>query len=238
VSSETFPKGCLLVFTKPAVPGKVKTRLVGDLTPQQTAQLHEAFLGDLVERLAGGPFDLRIAWALGEGEAAPEIPALERQPEALRQGSGDLGERLLVTLAEACRHYPYAAAVGSDHPELARETVSEAFRRLADGAPVVLGPAADGGYYLIGVTAKTAVPELFRGIPWSTDAVLGITHKRCRRIGVEPSFLEAGEDVDTPEDLQRLAGRLERGEVHCPRTRQLLERWGSLQSCSGKGERP
>ena len=214
------------MFTKPAVPGRVKTRLVGNLTPSQAAQLHEAFLGDLVERLDGGPFDLAIAWALGLEEEAPKIPGLPRQPPAVRQGSGDLGERLLSTLAATCRDYPHAVAVGSDHPELAQDTVTEAFQRLEEGAPAVLGPAADGGYYLIGVTPKTAVPELFRGIPWSTDAVLEITHKRCRRLGLEPTFLATGEDVDTPEDLRRLAGRLERGEVHCPRTQKALEELG------------
>jgi uncharacterized protein len=228
MSSEQSNRGCLLVFTKPAVPGRVKTRLVGDLTASQAAELHEAFLGDLVERLEGGPFDLKIAWALGPDEEAPEIPGLSRQPMALRQGGGDLGERLLSTLAATCRDYPFAAAVGSDHPELDRETVTDAFQHLEQGDPVVLGPAADGGYYLIGVTPKTAVPELFRGIPWSTDAVLAITHKRCRRLGLDPTFLAVGEDVDTPGDLHRLADRLVRGEVHCPRTHRLLDRLGWL----------
>jgi rSAM/selenodomain-associated transferase 1 len=222
------------IFTKPAVAGRAKTRLIGDLSASQAAQLHEAFLGDMVERLDGqldggaGTFELRLAWALAAGEEAPEIAGLERQPPAVRQPDGDLGERLLVVLAEACRHYPFALAVGSDHPELSREIIEAACRRLAEGAPVVLGPAADGGYYLIGVTARTAVPELFRGIPWSTDAVLSITQKRCRRLGIDPVLLPGGEDVDTPADLHRLTRRLEEGEVHCPRTRRLLASWGRI----------
>ena len=85
----------LLLFTKPPVPGRVKTRLIGELTPQQAARLHEAFLMDLLARLRRGAFDLRIAWATEGEEQAPRLGF----PGELQRGA-DLGQRLFRVLAE------------------------------------------------------------------------------------------------------------------------------------------
>jgi uncharacterized protein len=213
----------LLLFTKPAVPGRVKTRLVGELSAAQAARVHAAFLGDLVERLESGSFALRLAWALEPGEAMPE----SRHP-GLRQHGGDLGARLYDALATAARHHPLVAAVGSDHPDLPLERVEDAFERLAAGVPVVLGPAEDGGYYLVGMRREALRPELFQGIPWSTPKVLAVTLERCRRLGLAVHLLPSGQDVDTPEDLRRLAAALAAGDLGCPRTRALLEELGWL----------
>ena len=86
----------LLLFTKPAREGRVKTRLIGDLTPAEAAALHTAFLEDLLDRLSGGIFDLRLAWALDPGEPVPGGPI-----PGVRQEGEDLGERLFRTLAAA-----------------------------------------------------------------------------------------------------------------------------------------
>ncbi|HEX5760208.1 MAG TPA: TIGR04282 family arsenosugar biosynthesis glycosyltransferase [Thermoanaerobaculia bacterium] len=212
-----MPARRLLLFTKPARPGRVKTRLIGDLSPEEAADLHAAFLADLVERLRGGDFDLRLAWALEPGEELPAGPV-----PGVRQEGDDLGTRLHRALAAAAREAPLVAALGSDHPTLPLALAHRAFERLEAGAEVVLGPAEDGGYYLIALRAEALHPRLFAAVPWSTGGVLAATLERCRELGLAVELLPRAADVDTPEDLRRLAAAMAAGDLGCPRTRELL----------------
>ena len=217
------PSRRLLLFTKPARPGRVKTRLIGELTAEEAARLHAAFLGDLVDRLQGGDFELTLAWALDPDEEMPAAPM-----PGVRQRGRDLGERLYFALSEAALSEAGSgtvAAVGSDHPTLCLELVHRAFATLEDseaGADVVLGPAEDGGYYLIALRADAVSPRLFADIAWSTGQVLATTLERCRELGLRVELLPEESDVDTPDDLRRLAGRMLTSDLGCPRTRELL----------------
>jgi rSAM/selenodomain-associated transferase 1 len=220
----------LLLFTKPAREGRVKTRLIGDLTPAEAAALHAAFLDDLLDRLREGVreggFELRLAWALDPGEEVPVGPL----PGA-RQEGGDLGERLYRALSGAAREAGAVMALGSDHPTLPLELVHRAFERVEAGGDVVLGPAEDGGYYLIALRAGAVAPRLFEEIAWSTSQVLAATLDRCRELGLAVELLPQASDVDTPEDLRRLGRRMaEEGDLGCPRTQALLASLGFLQS--------
>lgn len=223
------PSPMLLLFTKPARPGRVKTRLIGDLTAPDAARLHEAFVLDLLDRLSGAlrsahrPFEVRIAWALEEGEPIPAAPF-----PGERQEGGDLGERLYRALCRAARGGGAVAALGTDYPTMPLERIEEAFARLESGADVVVGPAVDGGYYLIALRAEAVAERLFEEIAWSTHRVLTQTVERCRELGLLLDLLPAGADVDTPDDLRRLARELEEGDRGCPRTRALLAAWGRL----------
>lgn len=213
----------LLVFTKPARPGRVKTRLIGALSAEEAAELHEAFTLDLLDRLAGGRFDLRVAWALEPGEEPPAW-----SPPWVRQEGADLGARMHAALAGAAAEGCAAvAAVGTDHPLLGRAEVEDAFARVEAGAGAVFGPAADGGYYLVALAAGAALrPEVFEGIAWSTPAVLEETLERCRRLGLAVDLLAEGSDVDTPEDLAALPGQLAAApRTAAPRTAALLARY-------------
>lgn len=194
---------CLVLFTKPAVPGRVKTRLIGDLTADEAAALHAAFQADLLERLVRGRFVLRIAWALEPCEEIPDAPA-----PGFRQRGNDLGERLLHGLGEVAGEFPYVAAVGSDHPELPLTQVEAAFETLDRGTDVVLGPTPDGGYYLLGVRSARLDPGLFSDLPWSTGRLFDETLARCHRLGLTTAVLEEVADVDRPEDLAALRHRL------------------------------
>lgn len=223
----------MLLFTKPARPGSVKTRLIGELSAEQAAEIHAAFLDDLSERLHRGNFHLRFAWALAAGEELPAAVAAGAA-DNVRQVDGDLGDRLFDGLAAAAESFAAVAAVGSDHPELELETVEEAFRRLESGADAVFGPTEDGGYYLIGLSRGAIRREIFDGIPWSTGEVFSESQERCERLGLTVELLPRGHDVDVAEDLRRLAARLAAAgqgsptRATCHRTRALLVEWGWL----------
>lgn len=217
----------LLLFTKPAVPGRVKTRLQPALSPEQSAELHAAFLADLCERLGPGDFELVVAWALEENEGAPE-DLLPQPVPALRQNGADLGERLYNALGAAALRFPLVAAVGSDHPDLPLEAVDEAFEALETQVDVVFGPAADGGYYLVGCRSDVLCRRLFEDVPWSGPDVLEVSLARVRELGLRVLLLERRRDVDTPEDLTHLARRLSSGGPRCARTEALLTAYGCV----------
>lgn len=219
----------LLLFTKPAMPGRVKTRLVGALSAVEAARLHRAFLDDLLERFGDGPADLRVFWSLESGEAVPSEPA-----SGHRQEGADLGERMARAIA-ACADATSVVVIGSDHPDLAAERVAQAFEELDRGADVVFGPATDGGYYLVAVRPSRLRPEIFLGIPWSTERVLAASLARCRELGLVVATLEPGDDVDRPEDLPRLAERLARAPGLAPRTWAELERLGLTPTARSVG---
>jgi len=216
----------LLLFAKVPAPGRVKTRLIGKggLTPAGAASLHSALVADLSERLNAGPWDLVLMWALlGEGGPPPglSLPDLRWRPQEGR----DLGERLHRGLRWAVSGARFAAAVGSDHPDLELTRVEQAFRLLEDGRDVVLGPARDGGYYLIALRRTAVRRRLFEGIAWSTPDVLASTLSRVRELGLSVTLLPEAGDLDTVEDLARF--RVELGQrpdlrALCPRTVGLL----------------
>ena len=222
-------KPCLVLFTKPARPGRVKTRLVGDrFSREQAAALHAAFVGDLGARLLQESFHLRIAWELDLEDSVPRAPWPDVM--SVRQEGRDLGERLYRALSDAGREHPVVAALGSDHPHVSMAAIGDAFDRVAAGADVVLGPAEDGGYYLVAVPGNRVPRTLFDRIPWSTPKVLETTLERCRSADLEAELLAESWDVDRPEDVERLAEKLESSALDLPRTRQLLATWSRLEA--------
>ena len=197
----------VLLFTKPSEPGRVKTRLIGELTAEQAAQLHAAFVADLLERLRGGTFDLRVAWALEPGETPPE-DGEEPGVDAVVQQGTDLGERLYQALSGAAAEAVAVAAVGSDHPQLQRSDLDAAFDVLqSDKADVVIGPALDGGYYLLGM--KTWQRSMFADKHWSTPTVLGDTLASIQKLSMNYMLLPELRDVDTVDDLGTLRHLIE-----------------------------
>jgi len=224
----------LLLFTKPARAGRVKTRLIGappeGLSASQAAEIHAAFVEDLLDRLRGGAFSTTIAWALDDLPEGEPIPDPYGFPGVRQQGA-DLGTRLYGALAAASdpeSSDAVVAALGSDHPTIPVSRIEEAFARVEAGADVVLGPADDGGYYLIAVRRGALAPRLFADVEWSTERVLRTTLARAEELHLRVELLAAGTDVDTPADLARLALSLCDDDLGCPRTRALLATWGML----------
>jgi rSAM/selenodomain-associated transferase 1 len=190
-----------------------KSRLFAALGRAVDPSLLIALLLDTLDATAV-PGLLRVA-AVAPATACDEVRGLLPDVDVIAQSDGGLGERmrsLMQTLFD--RGAESVALIGSDVPALTPALVGEAFARLdADPASLVLGPAADGGYYLI---AATRVPDVFENIDWGSSRVLAQTGEAARRAGLRLQLLDVVGDVDTVADLAALApGR-------APRTAQ----WG------------
>jgi glycosyltransferase A (GT-A) superfamily protein (DUF2064 family) len=135
---------------------------------------------------------------------------------------GDLGERLATGMAEriATLRLP-VLAIGTDAPHIDGASLREGAETLADGgADVVLGPATDGGYYLIGVRAPQ--PALFRDVVWGSSSVLEATLERARAAGLRVHLLPTTFDVDDQAGLEELRALLARGTITLPHTAAAL----------------
>jgi rSAM/selenodomain-associated transferase 1 len=204
----------VLLFLKAPRPGFVKTRLAASVGNQRAVELHGAFAADLLEWLALlRGVERRIVFAPSDGkrECARLLPAGTANKFLWEpQAPGDLGERLTAAFAASfAAGARCVVAIGADAPLLGPGLVRRALRVLRR-RDAVLGPAADGGYYLIGLGREA--PGVFEGIPWSTPAVLGETLGRIGSGKLSHELLPLLGDVDTGPDLVRLQ-------------EELLERW-------------
>jgi rSAM/selenodomain-associated transferase 1 len=207
----------LLLFARAPVEGTVKTRLIPPLTAPSALRLYRAFLEDAARVYrAPGLWD-----AVLEAEPDPDNPELaDLFPPPWRreaQAPGDLGSRLAGAFRRAfAAGAPAAVAVGSDHPALPRRRIEEAFTRLSRATSASLIPAEDGGYCAIGLSSGAPVEDIFRDIPWSSPAALAVTRERMRQADLSVAVLEAGYDVDRPQDLDRLRRELATRDAASP----------------------
>lgn len=210
------------VMAKAPTPGRVKTRLSPPLAPREAAALYRCLLLDTVA-CAKSVRDVTAVVAYTPAARRAAFEALCPGVGLMPQHGADLGARLAGVFARLfARGFRAAVAIGSDTPTLPARYVRDAVGILLGGqADVVLGPARDGGYYLIGL--RSPEPDLFTGVPWSTGAVYATTIARARRASLSVASLPPWDDVDTIEDLGRLASALagRRGAV-APRTRRWL----------------
>lgn len=204
-------KRALIVVAKQPVAGQVKTRIAVRLGQERAAQLYCCSLEDTLDLVSSF------------GEAQPILsytPATEASrsffanlaPEflLLSQHGTDLGERLLDAFRQsAMRGSDRMVILGTDSPSLPLQFIAAAFSALDDPATdVVMGPATDGGYYLLGL--RTPYPELFAGISWSTERVAAQTRARAAAAGLRLVELDPWYDLDTVDDLRHLVDDLRR----------------------------
>ena len=193
------------LFAREPRPGRVKSRLAADTGPEWAARAAAAFLGDRVERLAA--VEARRVLAFTPAAAEPYFTGLARGRFLLRpQCEGDLGRRLRDFVGAQLRDGAESVVVvGSDSPTLPVAFVEQAFREL-ERADVVLGPAADGGYYLLGCARR--LPPLFEGVAWGGRRALLDTVARLADPGWRLALLPPWYDVDTLDDWWALRGHL------------------------------
>lgn len=196
-----YPSGRIIVFAKTPQPGAVKTRLAQTIGSDTAAMLYRQLLRFTmlrVDHAALAPVQLQVTPSVEH----PLFDALAAQGiEVIEQQGADLGQRMSNALQAALVHSEFAVLIGTDCPALSVGYLERACRSLLDGAEVVLGPAEDGGYVLIGM--RQYHKELFEQVPWSTDQVLAVTRERLATLGCRAVELDTLWDLDRPEDLLR-----------------------------------
>lgn len=212
----------LIIFAREPADGQVKTRLLKALDAPTVTALYRQFVKEAIA--AGRRADCAQKWIYYTGtEQEPVFLMSAAEGYFFRKQSGpDLGGRMLRAFEDHAGR-PVVIA-GSDCPALCAGDIDEAFRRLNEH-DLVLGPARDGGYYLIG--ARRPYAELFEGMAWGTDSVFDETVKRAREAGLKTALLPPKQDIDDPEDLRELSRRLADYPQLSPETVGLIRRAAS-----------
>ena len=194
----------VILFARSPLRCQVKTRLQPHLTPDDSLALHRALVADaaaLLREVAGQctlSLEVRLSAPLPAGDPmASDLAGLEI---GTQQGD-DLGERLVHAFQDRLhRGARRVVIIGSDSPTITPEYLLRAFQVLRDH-DMVVGPAEDGGYVLIGCSRLRIRP--FQGIDWGSDQVMAQTRKKLRRLKISHQLLPPGHDLDTREDLLR-----------------------------------
>lgn len=205
----------LCIFARPPVAGHTKSRLAADLGSEAAAAVAQALLADTVaaaRAVPGAQVVLSVTQAFDFGPA--------RGLELWVQPRGDLGSRLEWTLRRALRRSPWAVALGADTPGLSAKMLESTLSVLEE-RDAVLGPADDGGFYLLGLRA--CPNGLLAGIRWSHPQTLSDTEARLRTAGMGLGYTSPWFDLDTVDDLRRARALLETGSATGPHLAAAVE---------------
>lgn len=193
-------KKCIILFARCPRQGKVKTRLARQLGARAALELYRNFILDMADTLAAAAYDSAIFVTPGRDTAAM-ARWLGRRFAYYPQRGKDLGERMKNAFNAAFeRGYESCILIGSDLPDLPASILDKAFQALTDH-DAVMGPARDGGYYLVGFRRETMVPAIFEHIPWGTDTVFTETMAVFRQQPTDVSILPERRDMDEAADL-------------------------------------
>jgi rSAM/selenodomain-associated transferase 1 len=199
-------------------PGQVKTRLAQTLGPERACRLYEAFLLDLRDRLRAER--LETVWAVWPPQA--DVSTLLPADRVIPQEGANLGERMdrAAALVAGGSGVP-VVVLGVDAPHVPMAWLRRARGEVEWGHDVVLGPARDGGYYLLAY--RPPCPALFVDVPWGTSEVLATTVARCGAARLSRAMLPELFDVDVAADLDALRSWCRTRPGVLPRTRRLLD---------------
>jgi rSAM/selenodomain-associated transferase 1 len=216
----------LAIVAKYPRPGQVKTRLGAAIGYAEAAALYRAFLADLAVRFTRSAEEhgYALQWACAPGSGMLQ-EIVGRDATVHIQRGVDFADRLYhLAVDMEASGVQRLVIMGSDSPHLAESQVHDAFLAI-EPSQVVLGPADDGGYYLIGFDFTAGVPDFFRGIEMSTPRVLEETLARASALQFSVCLLSATFDVDGIDDLESLALKLEGDAApECPCTLATLKR--------------
>jgi uncharacterized protein len=193
-------KFALIIFQKNAVLGKVKTRLAVSVGDEKALEIYKW----LTERTHSAAKELSVDKYLFFSDYIPQVSEFSSAhfKTELQSGS-DLGERMSRAFEFLfAKGYERVIIIGTDCPELSSNLLKDAYRAL-DQSDLVLGPAEDGGYYLMGM--NQFYPDLFVSIPWSTDQVLESSLDRAEAMGLDYDLLGILSDIDTLDDWKKFS---------------------------------
>jgi len=197
-----FPDSALLVFCKAPVAGQVKTRLQPELSAEQAMQAHINLTIMTLERACQTPLCPVVLYCAPDGEHAFFQQCADTYPLTLTNQNGtDLGERMHNAFIQTLSQYRHALLMGCDCPSLTVDDLRHSLKALQNGNDVVIAPADDGGYVMIGLNRPQ--PVLFNNMIWGVDSVMNETRQRI--VKAELTMMELGNqwDVDTIDDWRR-----------------------------------
>ncbi len=220
----------VIVMLKAPRAGTVKTRLTTILPEESAAALARCFAQDTIAKAKSVAARVIVAYAPADGRHELEI-LLPDNLHWIEQHGQDLGARLdAVTAKAAAANFAPLVVIGTDSPTMPVAFISEALRALAaNECDVALGPADDGGYYLIGL--RQFVPDLFQNIEWSTSLAYEQTARNAALLNQRILRLPVWYDVDTPRDLLRLRDELNadaKAQTRAPATHRWMRAHDSL----------
>lgn len=196
-------KACLVVIAKQPESGKVKTRIAAALGDDRAAELYRCALHDTLDLVRSVE---RVQHVLSYSPPTDDgrryFARVAAEFTLIPQQGTTFGERLSNTFSRLLANYSPVVLIGSDSPDLPAQVINRAFAVLDAGADVCLGPAHDGGYYLIGM--RSMQPALFERIDWSTDEVTSQTRQRAADAKLQLTDLPTWHDLDIVSDLQAL----------------------------------
>ena len=184
-------KNQLIIFARPLKVGAVKRRLAKVIGDKMALVLYAKMFNITLEAAQSSSGELILYYS--------EQPDFNEGKYQIQSGN-NIGERMnhAITQEFSAEKFQHVCLIGSDCPDINTDLLDQAFESLKD-VDVVIGPASDGGYYLIGM--KKPHPELFSKITWSTSSVLSSTIKNCLRLGLSYHLLEELSDLDEVEDI-------------------------------------
>ena len=214
-------KQCILLFVKYPEKGLVKRRLSEHLEEDFVVALYKSFVLDHLERVeeVGTPFFICF---FPEERKEDFVSWLGRDYEYMPQTGNDLGWRMMNCFREAfSQGFDKVILTGSDSPDLPPAFPNEAFRSLGTH-DTVLGPAFDGGFYLIGFRRDSFLPDVFKGISWGAETVFQETMARLEKGERTVHVLPVWHDVDRVDDLKELVKRNRNTKFRSSRTMNFL----------------
>ena len=217
---------CLLLFVKSPIKGQVKTRLAAETDGDFEVELYKCFVDDMISLVENFDVHLEICcYPVNMKSAFSEW--LGEQHCYKPQTGNNLGEKLRNAFGNAFEEgFSNVVAIGSDSPDLPVNYLTESFEVLAE-QDTVIGPANDGGYYLIGFSKEGFIPEVFDNISWSTDSVFEQTVSILKQHDRKMHLLPLWYDVDTIEDLKSLLLRTRNTAFEKSKTYSYLTANGS-----------
>lgn len=194
-----YPRARLLLMSKAPDPGRAKTRLIPLLGEEGAADLYAQLVHDCLEMCtSAGLCPVDICCSPSQDHPFFQQCRLDYPVELHAQTDGDLGARMSNAFHSALHSAEAAVMIGADCPSLCAADLESALDALRAGKDIVIGPAEDGGYYLIGMRRHHAA--IFEDIPWGTAGVLAKTQQHLKKQGLSSHYLPERKDLDTPED--------------------------------------